>query len=178
MPSAPPALSRRSLLIGALPATVALGLLGGVTACAPAPPPADLADLRTQFDRANADSQLAGDAATAPAGRTPAPKVVATLTAIAAERTAHARAISDEITRLTDGDVPTTSATPTTTTTGAAPAAAPSVTDVAKALRESAEDAARVAAEMTGYRAGLLGSVAASCTAAYQVALGDPEKTP
>jgi hypothetical protein len=180
VPSAPPTLNRRSLLIGALPATLVLGLLGTTTACAPAPPPADLADLRAQFDRANADSLLAGEAAIAPPGRAPAPTMVAGLTAIAAERTAHAQALSDEITRLTDGDVPTTSATPTTTTTTgtAAPAAKPSVTDVAKALRQSADDAARMAAQMSGYRAGLLGSIAASCTAAYQVALGDPGRTP
>ncbi len=65
MPSAPPTLTRRSLLISAVPATLALGLLAGSTACAPPPPPADLADLRTQFDRANADSLLAGEAALA-----------------------------------------------------------------------------------------------------------------
>lgn len=178
MPSAPPTMNRRSLLIGALPATLALGLLGGTAACAPAPPPADLADLRAQFDRANTDSLLAGEAATAVK-----PPMVAALTAVAAERTAHARALSDEITRLTDGEVPTTSATPTTTTPttttpGATPAAKPSVTDVAKALRTSADGAANAAAQMSGYRAGLLGSIAASCTAAYQVALGDPGKKP
>lgn len=174
MPSAPPTLSRRSLLIAALPATLALGLLTGTTACSPAPPPADLADLRTQFDRAHADSLLAGEAATAAK-----PPMVATLTAIAAERTAHARALSDEITRLTDGEVPTTSATPTTSAPpGTAPATKPSVVAVARALRDSADDAARVAAQVSGYRAGLLGSIAASCTAAYQVALGNPGKTP
>lgn len=172
MPSAPPTLSRRSLLIGALPATLAVGLLAGATACSPPPPPADLADLRTQFDRAGADSLLAGEAATAAR-----PPMVATLTAIAAERSAHARALADEITRLTDGEVPSTSAAPTTTgTTGAAAPKKPTVTEVAKSLRESADDAARAAVQMTGYRAGLLGSIAASCTAAYQVALGDPEK--
>jgi hypothetical protein len=178
VPSAPPTLNRRSLLFGALPAALALGLVSGTAACAPPPAPAELADLRTQFDRANADSLLAGEAATAPIGRTLTPDMVATLTAIAAERTAHAHALSDEITRFTDGDVPTTSATPTTTTTGAEPAAKPSVTDVAKALRTSAEGAAELAAQMSGYPAGLLGSIAASCAAAYQVALGDPEKTP
>ena len=177
MPSAPPTLTRRRLLIAAVPATLAVGLLAGTTACSPPPPPADLADLRTQFDRANADSLLAGEAATVPPGRALTPDMVATLTAIAAERTAHARALADEITRLTDGETPTTSAAPTTTTGAAtAPAAKPTVTDVAKALRMSAEDAARVATQMGGYRAGLLGSIAASCTAAYQVALGDPEK--
>ncbi|MGK2868087.1 MAG: hypothetical protein ACSLFA_15840, partial [Mycobacterium sp.] len=78
MPSAPPTLNRRSLLVAALPAALALGLLTGATACSPAPPPADLADLRTQFDRAHADSLLAGEAATAAK-----PPMVATLTAIA-----------------------------------------------------------------------------------------------
>lgn len=176
MPSAPPTLTRRRLLIAAVPATLAVGLLAGTTACSPPPPPADLADLQTQFDRANADSLLAGEAATAPPGRTLTPDMVATLTAIAAERTAHARALADEITRLTDGEAPTTSAAPTTTSTTAAPPAPPTLAAVAKALRESGEDAARVATQMAGYRAGLLGSIAASCTAAYQVALGDPEK--
>lgn len=177
MPSAPPSLTRRRLLFTAVPATLAVGLLAGTTACSPPPPPADLAELRTQFDRANADSLLAGDAATAPPGRTLPPDLAATLTAIAGERTAHARALADEITRLTEGEAPTTSAAPTTTTGAtAAPAAKPTVAAVAKALRESAEDAARAATEMAGYRAGLLGSIAASCTAAYQVALGDPEK--
>ncbi len=171
MPSVPPTLTRRSLLISAVPATLALGLLAGSTACAPPPPPADLADLRTQFDRANADSLLAGEAALAAR-----PPLVATLTAIAAERTAHARALAAEITRLTGGDDPTTatSATPTTTA-GSTPAARPTVTAVARALRESADEAARLAARLAGYRAGLLGSIAASCTASYQVALGDPE---
>ncbi|MCF6387993.1 hypothetical protein L2K20_13510 [Mycobacterium sp. MBM] len=178
MPSAPPALTRRSLLKAALPATLAVGLLAGAPACAPPPPPADLADLQAQFDRANADSMLAGEAATAPTGRTLTPDMVTTLTAIAAERTAHAHALADEITRLTDGDAPTASATPTTGVDAATtPAAKPDVTAVAKALRESAEDAARLATQMAGYRAGLLGSIAASCTAAYQVALGDPEQT-
>lgn len=177
MPSAPPTLTRRRLLTAALPATLAMGLIAGTAACAPPPPPAELADLRAQFDRANADSMLAGEAAAAPTGRSLTPAMVTTLTTIAAERTAHARALADEITRLTDGEVPTTSAAPTTST-DATPAAAPSVAAVATALRTSAEEAARVATEMTGYRAGLLGSIAASCTAAYQVALGDPEPTP
>lgn len=177
MPTVPPTLSRRRLLITAVPATLAVGLLAGTTACSPPPPPADLADLKTQFDRANADSLLAGEAATVPPGRALTADMAATLTAIAGERTAHARALADEITRLTGGETPTTSATPTTTASAtAAPAAKPTVTAVAKALRESAEDAARVAAQMAGYRAGLLGSIAASCTAAYQVALGDPEQ--
>ncbi|GKU56965.1 hypothetical protein NJB14197_28250 [Mycobacterium montefiorense] len=39
------------------------------------------------------------------------------------------------------------------------------------ALRTSADDAARLVSSESGYRAGLLASVAASCTASYLVAL-------
>ena len=173
MPSALPQLSRRRLLIGALPATLALGVLGSSTACAPEAPPADLADLRTQFDRARSDSTLAGDAATALAGPS-RQALVAALTAIAAERSAHGDALAAEITRLTDGQAPATDTT--TPTASTAPAAAPTVAQVIDALRGSAEQSAQAAERMAGYRAGLLGSISASCTAAYLVALGGEEK--
>lgn len=169
MPSALPHLNRRRLLLGTLPATVAVGLLVSATACAPDVPPADLADLQTQFDRARADSELAGAAATALRGPQQQARIAA-LTAIAAERTAHADALGAEITRLTEGESPVTnSATPTTS---AAPAPQPTVDDVIAALRESADTATQTAERLAGYRAGLLGSIAASCTASYQVALG------
>lgn len=172
MSSAPPTLNRRRLLIGALPATLAIGALASATACAPEVPPPDLADLQAQFDRARADGELAGEAATGLPG--PARQAqVAALTAVAAERLAHADALAAEITRLTAGDPPVTStgATPTPSTT-APPAPPATVADVVAALRASAEQAAEAAERLTGYRAGLLGSIAASCTAAYQVALG------
>ena len=62
---------------------------------------------------------------------------------------------------------PTTTATSTT----AQPANAPTTKEVIGALRQSADTAAQLAATQSGYRAGLLGSIAASCTAAYTVAL-------
>lgn len=186
MPSALPILSRRRLLIGALPAGIALGLLGSATACAPEPPPADLADLQTGFDRARSDSALAGDAATALTGPS-RQSVVAALTSIAAERSAHADALAAEITRLTGGDGPTTTiptttsptttaTTTNTTATTTAGAAAPTVAKVIEELRRSAEQAARSAEVLAGYRAGLFGSISAACTAAYLVALGGDEK--
>jgi hypothetical protein len=52
------------------------------------------------------------------------------------------------------------------------------VRDVINALRESADSATALAAELSGYRAGLLGSIAASCTASYQVALVFREPAP
>jgi hypothetical protein len=42
---------------------------------------------------------------------------------------------------------------------------------VIRSLRASADSAGRLASTSSGYRAGLLGSIAASCTAAYSVAL-------
>ncbi|MGA8254218.1 MAG: hypothetical protein WB989_27300, partial [Mycobacterium sp.] len=45
------------------------------------------------------------------------------------------------------------------------------VSDVIDALRASAESASRLVATSSGYRAGLLASIAASCTASYTVAL-------
>jgi hypothetical protein len=45
------------------------------------------------------------------------------------------------------------------------------VSDVIDALRASAEYASRLVANSSGYRAGLLASIAASCTASYTVAL-------
>lgn len=175
MPSALPILSRRRLLIGALPAGVALALVGSAAACAPAPPPADLDDLQTGFDRARSDSELAGDAATALTGPSRQSQVAA-LTSIAAERSAHADALAAEITRLTAGEGPTTATSTTPTTTAPDPATAPTVAKVVEELRGSAEQAARAAEGLSGYRAGLFGSISAACTAAYLVALGGDEK--
>ena len=66
-----------------------------------------------------------------------------------------------------DPDSPTPSAS-------AAPAPAappPSVAEVADALRQSADSAAALVPTLSGYRAGLLGSIAAACTASYEVSL-------
>ena len=99
---------------------------------------------------------------------------LALLTAVAADRTAQAEALSDELSRIGAASASTGTGT---TTSAAEPspgtdAAAPSVDEVVNALKESADRAARLAAKLSGYRAGLLGSIAASCTAAYTVALG------
>jgi hypothetical protein len=44
------------------------------------------------------------------------------------------------------------------------------------ALRKSADSAAELVPSLSGYRAGLLGSIAASCTAAFTVALKTERK--
>ncbi|CFS65701.1 conserved alanine rich transmembrane protein [Mycobacterium tuberculosis] len=45
------------------------------------------------------------------------------------------------------------------------------MSDVIDSLRTSAGEASRLVATTSGYRAGLLASIAASCTASYTVAL-------
>lgn len=142
----------------------ALALLGTASvACGSPPPPPEVDELAAQLDRARADSRLASDAAAA----TPPPPTAQALTAVASERSAHAEALSDELVRMVGKDAPTA----TTTSSTAQPANTPTTQDVIAALRESADAATQLAAEQSGYRAGLLGSIAAACTAAYKVAL-------
>lgn len=158
--------SRRRLLVGA----ATLAALGVTAAgCGSPPPPPEVDELRAQLDRARADSSLATDAA----ATAPRP-LKQTLTAVAAERDAHAQALVDELTRLVGTEAPTT--TPSSST--AAPAKPATVREVIGALRQSAESATGLAAQMSGYRAGLLGSIAASCTAAWQVALTPAKDAP
>lgn len=170
VPSAFPNVSRRRALFSA----AALALVGvTAAACGTAPPPPELADLTAQLDRARADNKLAADAAAALPPRAPQ---VRALTAVAAERSAHGQALLDELVRMTGDPAEkwaaggTSSTTPTSSTPAAAQA--PTVADVVDALKQSAQGAAELAARLSGYRAGLLGSIAASCTAAYAVALG------
>jgi hypothetical protein len=162
VPSSLPTVSRRRVLFGA----AAFALMGGAaTACKSSPPPPEIDELTAQLERARSDSQLAADAVPAAP-----PPVAQALTAVSSERSKHAEALSDELVRIVGKDAPT--ATPTTTT--AQPVKPPSVQEVIGALHESADTAAQLAAKQTGYRAGLLGSIAASCTAAYTVALVPP----
>jgi hypothetical protein len=163
--SALPTVSRRRVLVGA----AALALIGTTAAgCgSPAPHP-DVEALQAQLERAQADSRLAAAAATAAL-----PQVAPALNTVAAERAAHAQALTDEITRIL-AQAPSTSTTPSAaTTTSAAAAKPPTTKDVIAALEQSADSAAQLAVTQSGYRAGLLGSIAASCSAAQTVGLAD-----
>ncbi|RAV07316.1 hypothetical protein DQP55_22075 [Mycolicibacterium sp. GF69] len=164
VPSPPPTISRRRVLASA----AALALMGATAAaCGSPPPPPEVDELTAQLDRARADSQLATDAAASE--REP---VAQALTAVAAERAAHAQALADELVRIRGDAAPTQ--TPTSTT--AEPAKPPTVKDAVNALRVSAKSATDLAAKLDGYRAGLIASIAAACTAAYTVALGGTER--
>jgi hypothetical protein len=166
VPSPSPTVNRRQVLFG----TAVLALLSvTAAACGSSPPPPEVDELFAQLTRARADSQLATDAAAAASG-----PIAQVLTNVASERSAHAKALSEELVRMVGEDAPT----PTTTSTTAEPVEPPTTADVIAALRGSADAATQLAAKQSGYRAGLLGSIAAACTAAYAVALVSPGAAP
>jgi hypothetical protein len=161
-----PALTRRRVLLDGGRGLVLLGLLGAaVTACgtgAPAGPD----PLEQQLELARHDSEVA----TAAAKAVPA-ALARALTEVAAERSRHATALIEEIARAARKPTPTASESASPTTTSAVAGPPPSVDDVVATLRSSAESATNLAPTLAGYRAGLLGSIASSCTALYSVAL-------
>ena len=171
MTRAVPIINRRGALAGGA-ALAALGLV--VSACGESPPEApQVEQLLGPLGQARHDNALA-TAAAADVGNPP--QMAAALTVVAGQRAAHARALATEVARVagklvTDtGNSPSTSPSPSPTEE-APPPPPPSLPDVVNSLRRSAEDANRLVATMSGYRAGLLASIAASCTASYEVAL-------
>lgn len=171
MPRAVPVINRRGVLAGGA-ALAALGVV--VTACgesAPKPPAVD--ELLSPLEQARRDSALASAAAAAIGNP---PQIAAALTVVASQRGAHARALATEIARAAGklvsatSDISSSSPSPSPTGTEPPPPPPP-VSDVVDSLRKSAEDVSRLVATVSGYRAGLLASIAASCTASYTVAL-------
>ena len=157
-------LTRRRVLVDVGRGLALFALLGAAsTACGTNPPP-EPDPLEQQAELARHDSELAAAAAKAAP-----PALAPALTEVAAERGRHATALVEEVARVA-GKPPTTTTTASPTTTSAA-APPPTVADVVAALRSSADSATKLAPTLTGYRAGLLGSIAASCVTAYTVAL-------
>jgi len=158
-------LSRRHVLTGG----IALAVFGIAAPACSSPPPAPPAvdELEAQLSLAQRDSELARAAAVG------APQQVGmALTEVAAERTQHAQALTTEIARLAVSPTSTSAQTTTpTTTNAAAPPPPPPLADVVRSLKASADSAGDLASTSSGYRAGLLGSIAAACTASYSVAL-------
>ncbi len=159
-----PVVSRRRALAGG----VVLAVFGiAVPACTSPPAPPAVDELEAQLTLARRDSELATAAAVGASQ-----PVNAALTEVAAERTKHAQALTTEIARLAVNPTSTSPATTSPTTTGSAAAAPPPpLADVVRSLRASATSAGQLASTSSGYRAGLLGSIAAACTASYSVAL-------
>jgi hypothetical protein len=170
--SADPVVGRRGVLAGGA-ALAALGVVA--SACGEPPPkPPPVEQLLGPLDQARHDSVLAGAAATA--GGNP-PQIAAALTVVATQRAAHARALSTEIARAagkltsSSSESTTPSPSPSQAEPPGPPPPPPPVPDVINALRASADSASRLVTTESGYRAGLLASIAASCTASYAVAL-------
>lgn len=161
LPTAP--YSRRNALKIAGAASVG-ALTFGVTSCSDtgtATATAEVDQLIAQADRARADATAASAAIAL------APERVSALTTISAERAAHATALDDEISRAA-GRAPGAT-TPTVTTTASVPPAG--IDSLRESLAESARDAGDLARTASGYRAGLLGSVSASCATQVVVLL-------
>lgn len=166
-------LNRRQVLTRGGQGLLALALIGAaVPGCgsgqSPEPDP-----LEAELAAARADAALATAASNAvPAALAPPLRVIAD------ERTRHAAALVEELARAAGTPTPEPGTAGATATTSPAPPSGPppGVRDVADALRRSADSAAALAPTMSGYRAGLLGSIAASCTAAYTVGLPAPRK--
>jgi hypothetical protein len=177
--SAVPVTNRRGVLAGGA-ALAALGVVA--SACGESPPKAPaVEELLGPLDQARHDSALAGAAAAAVDNP---PQIAAALTVVATQRAAHARALDTEIFRaaskFSSSSSKTASASPSPSAPGTPPPPPPPppLADVVNSLRASAESASRLVATSLGYRAGLLGSIAASCTASYTVALVPPGPTP
>jgi hypothetical protein len=158
-------LSRRSALTGGGRGLLALALVGAATAACGAGAPDEPDPLQAVLAAARADSELATAAA-----RAAAPNMVPALLVVAAERARHATALVEELARAAGKPTPTSVAGTTSASVQAAPASATRAA-VISALRKSADSAAALAPTMSGYRAGLLGSIAAACTASATVAL-------
>ncbi|WUC07986.1 hypothetical protein OG874_23090 [Nocardia sp. NBC_00565] len=125
------------------------------------------------------------DAAAATAAIALAPQQHAALTAIAGERTAHADALRAEINRVIgvygdgttpihrtrDRATPASGPSPAASGTAVPPTAPPSVDELRARLAKSQQSAGDLARTQSGYRAGLLASISASCAAQAGVLL-------
>ncbi|OAT66277.1 hypothetical protein AWB85_16110 [Mycobacteroides immunogenum] len=155
----PRSLSRRDLLIGG----AALGVAVVAVACQQTP------DVKPEVDALQAQIDLAvRDAATATATAGANAELAPTLNAIAGIRTAHAAALTQELSRIPGAETTTRSTSSATTTASAAP---PPVDKLKTQLKDSAHAAMDLATTQSGYRAGLLASISAACASAAEVDL-------
>nr|WP_306796312.1 hypothetical protein [Nocardia sp. XZ_19_369] len=173
-------MGRRSMLRLAGGGTAGVLALGAAAGCG-------TEDKVYEPDPLAAQEVLArADAAAATAAIALAPQRHAALTAIAAERTAHADALKTEIDRVigvygdgtkpvhrTRANGPGQSADPAAVGSGTAvpPTTPPTVDALRAQLTKSRQSAAELARTQSGYRAGLLASISAACAAQAGVLL-------
>jgi hypothetical protein len=148
--------NRRTALRLAGGGVLGVAALAAITGCAEEsalePDPLTAQELLARTDAAAATAAIALD-----------PQRHGALTAVAAERTAHAEALRTEIDRLVgvygDGTLPSRRQPEVTV----APAAPIDVATLRDSLAGSQRAAADLATTQSGYRAGLLASISASC---------------
>lgn len=169
-----PVLSRRRVLTGG-GGLLALGLTVSTAAACGSNRPKGPDPLQSVLAAARSNSELAAAAASAaPTQLAPA------LLVISAEQARHASALIEELSRAAGEPTPTSDAAapaPTSPTSAGPAPPPPTVNDVVDALRKAGESAATLAPTQSGYRAGLLGSIAAACMTSATVGL-TPLKKP
>lgn len=160
-------LSRRRVLAHGSRGLLALVTLGSLLPACGSDHAAGPDPLEPELAAARSDAALAAAAAEA------APALAPALRVIADERNRHAAALVEEIARAAGTSTPTPDFSTVTASATAAPSPGPppGLREVSAALRRSADNAAKLVPTLSGYRAGLLGSIAAACTAAHTVGL-------
>lgn len=170
---AAPALTRRRVLTDGGRGLLALALVGTSAAACGTNKSSEPDPLEAELAAARNDSDLAAAAAKAAK-----PALAPALNEVAAERGRHAAALLEELSRAAGKPIPTTtSETPSPSPTADRPAPPPTLRDVSEALRKSAERATKLVPSLSGYRAGLMGSIAAACTASFMVGLPKEKET-
>ncbi|APU13909.1 MULTISPECIES: hypothetical protein [Actinoalloteichus] len=157
--SARPITRRRVLLAGLLGA-VALPLLA---ACTDPPPPPEPDVLEPLLESAEADAALAEAVAAA------FPDLAESAGLVAADRAAHAEALRREIDRAVTVEPPEPSASEAPPPVEPPSDAGAALTGLQEAMSLAAAQAAELAPELSGHRAGLAGSISASCTTLGEV---------
>ncbi|WP_405491933.1 hypothetical protein [Nocardia sp. NBC_00511] len=155
--SSTPAVTRRTALRLAGGGAVAVAAVGALTACTKDDAPAAPDPLLAQETAALYDS------AAAKAAIATVPDRAGQLQTISDQRAAHANTLRTEIDRAVgvygDGTTPSRRVPPTP------PGAivSPHIAELRTRLSDSQRSAAALSATLTGYRAGLLASISASC---------------
>jgi hypothetical protein len=165
-----PTLTRRAALTRGAAVVAVLGVGTAMAGCSTSSGP----DAATRIAQQLAPlARAAGeDAVAARALAAQVPDRAAALRVIADERDVHARSLTDEVSRLSADLVPSASPAPSSAPAGSAAPAVGTVDALRGRLSGARTASADLAVTSDGYRAGLLGSIAASLTCLVEVQLG------
>ncbi|WP_330179220.1 hypothetical protein OHB26_22330 [Nocardia sp. NBC_01503] len=156
-PPGPP-VDRRAVLRLAGGGVLAVAAVGALSACTREHAPELPDPLLAQEESARSDAAIAQAAIATNPDKAGALQIIAT------QRGAHADALRAEIDRAIgsygDGTVPSKRVAPPTPTVPVPP---PPVTQLRASLSQAQRSAADLATQLSGYRAGLLGSISAAC---------------